>query len=1813
MASRKVAGTMANEIEVDTTKAVESINELKKTVKDTTTEWKIHESQAKQAGDTIGASKVKYEGLSQAVKQQQSVLDRLKQEQSGVNRETKEGEDTYQKYSNQIMQAERKLTSMTGQQEKAKRAFELEESGINKLNKEIQQNIKETDAQVERLKAEGKETEANEVQKKRLSKTIEKQSELYAAQSKQLDRLVKSGDASTTEISKQKVALDKTGKALAENKRAYAEQGNSVERLTKELKETDAQSKAHVERLKAEGKGASATVSEYKHLQGSLKNLKSQYDLQEKELKQVEERSGKTSDAYRKQVIQLDKTGKALAETKHKASEMSRTFNKLQPTGIKRVDNAVVKVKDHTQVMAKRAKTSFASLRSSAMTASIGVGILGGALVKGAKSASTLQNTYTENTNLLVTSGEKQKDVIKSISAMQKDGKKYSVEYGESQKNIANGYQELIKRGYTGQQSLGAMKSILQASKASGDDFSDTMKVTTSTLEAFGMRTESTTGMMKNTKKVANELAMAADATSTDFSDLGVGMSYVGTTADQAGLSLADTASTMGVLSNSGIEADKAGTGLRKTINSLMSPTKGAQAALEKYGMSVDDFKDKSGKLKPVATIFDEIGKKVPKGQQANFFHNVFGTTGQNSAAVLAQNVDELKKVNAQVGGAYKNNYVGKLANKNMKSTQNSIKQYKQASNAVMIELGTALMPALSKSAKAMAKSFDNPDTQKGLKSLAKGVGAIGNKLADLIAWIGQNTGKVKAFGAVLLGAFAFGKIISGFGKLSRTLQAFGVTAKVAAGASGIGLLVTAVAAITVGLVELYKHNKKFRNFINGIVDAVKDFGKAVGKWFGEAFKSIGKFFSSVGDGIGKASKSISGFAGDVGDWFKGVGKSINKQAKAIGKSLTNIGKDISKWFKGIGKSIGNGADVVADWFKGLIKGFKKGWDSFLKIAIKIAKGFGRAMIIAIAFPVGIAMIITKPLVKPLQKIFNNLIKVIKSAWNGLTKFLKAVWTPVQKVWTSAWNAISKFFSRTWNSISKTFTKYLNRVKKLLTNALDVISKTWSKSWNAVSKFFSKIWHAIEKAFKIYLNNLKNSLHAALDFISKVWNASWKAISNFFKKTWHGIKNFFTPIIKWLKSTISTTLNSISKTWNRIWRSVSRFFSNTWKNMKHTGHDAIWSLKNTFDDVLGRIHKAFSNTWSKIKEGFKSMWDGMKTLAGKGINAVIKIPNTGIGGINSLIHDFGGPKHAIRKIPKVAFATGTGAFGNVRRAITKPTLAVLNDGNDSPETGNQEMLIHPNGQSELVQGRNTPRILGAGTEVLNAKETAMLMGMQAMPFKSGTGFWSRAWNGVTNVAGNAWSGLKNGVKKFTSMLKFITNAVAHPVKTLNGKLNLNTKGLDAVYKDFGTGFFKKTKGQAKKWWKTLWSMASEASNAGADGGMKGDDYKYKHRAPDSYPPDEWGYFIKECVSFVANRLANSGVSASKFSHLGNGSEWVNAKVPHSKKPKVGDVAVYGPGSEFGNHVAMVTGVQGDKISGEEYNWNYDHKYHKYHGRNASGATTFLDFGLGGSSKAPEVKANSPMAKLIKRQTGGMMKWIQKFISPLNESSTGKDGDVHSWSDDVKKALRKLGLSTSASMVQKVLRQIGTESGGNPKAVGGTDGYNEGHATGLMQVKPPTFNANALPGHKNILNGYDNILAGLNYARKKYGENLSFLGNGHGYENGGLISNHGMYEIAERNMPEMVIPLAAEKKSRANQLLTEANERINGKSTDDSLVKQLIELMKQWKSSQDNQGDTYEININVNADTTPATLKKIQQAVEDAITRKQSAKTRVFGG
>ncbi|ELB36626.1 phage tail tape measure protein [Enterococcus faecium] len=155
------------------------------------------------------------------------------------------------------------------------------------------------------------------------------------------------------------------------------------------------------------------------------------------------------------------------------------------------------------------------------------------------------------------------------------------------------------------------------------------------------------------------------------------------------------------------------------------------------------------------------------------------------------------------------------------------------------------------------------------------------------------------------------------------------------------------------------------------------------------------------------------------------------------------------------------------------------------------------------------------------------------------------------------------------------------------------------------------------------------------------------------------------------------------------------------------------------------------------------------------------------------------------------------------------------------------------------------------------------------------------------------------------------------------------------------------------------------------------------------------------------------------------------------------------------------------------------------------------------------------------------------------------GGVARWGSYVSKALKMNGLPATAAYINAWMSQIQTESGGNERAIGGTDGLAEGNATGLLQTKPGTFAANAFPGHGNIMNGFDNMLAAINYAKKRYGVAgmLQVIGRGHGYANGGLITKDGLYRAGEGNKPEMVIPLT--RKTRAIELMGQALAFLSG--------------------------------------------------------------------
>lgn len=186
---------------------------------------------------------------------------------------------------------------------------------------------------------------------------------------------------------------------------------------------------------------------------------------------------------------------------------------------------------------------------------------------------------------------------------------------------------------------------------------------------------------------------------------------------------------------------------------------------------------------------------------------------------------------------------------------------------------------------------------------------------------------------------------------------------------------------------------------------------------------------------------------------------------------------------------------------------------------------------------------------------------------------------------------------------------------------------------------------------------------------------------------------------------------------------------------------------------------------------------------------------------------------------------------------------------------------------------------------------------------------------------------------------------------------------------------------------------------------------------------------------------------------------------------------------------------------------------------------------------------------VNEEKKGMMNWARKVIDQFGGATHQTGPGAEGWRSAVKKALRKNGLPASADYVNAWVRQIQTESGGNESAIGGNDGLADGNATGLLQTKPGTFRQYAFPGHSNIMKGYDNMLAAINYAKQTYGARgmLAVIGHGHGYEDGGLISKHGFYEIGEGDKPEMVIPLMNRElgMQRINEAIAFMNQNFGG--------------------------------------------------------------------
>ncbi|UJW36466.1 transglycosylase SLT domain-containing protein [Saccharothrix sp. AJ9571] len=122
------------------------------------------------------------------------------------------------------------------------------------------------------------------------------------------------------------------------------------------------------------------------------------------------------------------------------------------------------------------------------------------------------------------------------------------------------------------------------------------------------------------------------------------------------------------------------------------------------------------------------------------------------------------------------------------------------------------------------------------------------------------------------------------------------------------------------------------------------------------------------------------------------------------------------------------------------------------------------------------------------------------------------------------------------------------------------------------------------------------------------------------------------------------------------------------------------------------------------------------------------------------------------------------------------------------------------------------------------------------------------------------------------------------------------------------------------------------------------------------------------------------------------------------------------------------------------------------------------------------------------------------------SSGPPPGNVEQWIREAIKILQENGIPVTEENIDEIWTIIEKESGGNPHALNDWDS-NAAKGTpskGLMQCIDPTFQAHKLPGHDDIYNPVDNIIAGVRYTFDRYGgfeghPGLKAMAGGGGYQ------------------------------------------------------------------------------------------------------------------
>ena len=717
----------------------------------------------------------------------------------------------------------------------------------------------------------------------------------------------------------------------------------------------------------------------------------------------------------------------------------------------------------------------------------------------------------------------------------------------------------------------------------------------------------------------------------------------------------------------------------KKLKKSMTSTSKDTTAAFERLGVSTTNA---DGTLRNSTDVFWDcvaaLGNIEDETERDAIAMAIFG----KSADELAGLIDD--------GGEAFHRYAEEAEGLGLILDQETL----DSLNAVNDEIDKLKAMFKAAWAKNGAKVIEKltPVFEKLAEKVEKAVEWFSNLSSDDIWRFMKMLAAIAAISPVLL---FFAKLATGVSKLTKALKVIKpaiIAVNAVLAANPIILIIAAIAALIIAIV-------KFKDKIIGALDKVSTWlHDKLGRDWTEVFGPVlGGVMNKFCEGFLKVWDRVKGYVEDAihiihgiftGDWsevWEAAKEAVTTACGDMREGLNDFDGWMNRtftqdWTEKFG-------DRVGGWMNTASEKILTCWNDDIKPALDDAIDW-----------------LEDTFSGDWEHAWNNIKELgskiwdkIKEGWDSLTGALSTAWDAVKKGfddslawlkatfsvdWGKAWEDIKSVGSGVWDKIKEgwdTITSGLSTawdgVKQGFDDTLTWLGTTfgvdWAKAWEDVKATGSGIWDKIKEGWSDITSGLSTAWDGVKENIGSVtswlsdtfsgdWEHAWENISALgdtvwegIKTAWDGVKGKFSGVNEWLNKTFL-------EDWRTVWSGVSSVGSGIWD-----GITSAWdAVKDAFDSVLTWLSETFSGGWSGIwsglRETFDGLWDGMSGVLKAPLNAVIKLINKAVGGINSLID--GANKIPFVNIPHITeiplLAKG-GTVGNGGMAIVGEAGAEL--------------------------------------------------------------------------------------------------------------------------------------------------------------------------------------------------------------------------------------------------------------------------------------------------------------------------------------------------------------------------------------------------------------------------------------------------------------------------------------------------------------------------------------------------------------------------